>query len=264
MSTPSSSFLANLPNSTGATSRPASFSPSSPIGGYLSSHPHSIGRFEADFVQLDILGRGTFGQVIKAQNKVDNVAYAIKRIRLKSDSPSAERKIIREVSTLSRLSHPHIVRYYQAWFEDSDARGRVGCTESDDESEVEDVSRGSAFSMDASDDIVFFDDDDANEDVSTTHRDSLADSGISSAKNRRLHSRGNQSVQLTCDMCRTRYEDWEVLLEQWQLVRGALHSYCLCQDCFVGDLQAQGLHSIVPLIRFQPKVPPSPMYSALI
>jgi len=56
-------------------------------------------------------------RVIQARNKLDNRFYAIKRIRLRSDDPDYNKRIMREVITLSRLHHDHIVRYYQAWTE---------------------------------------------------------------------------------------------------------------------------------------------------
>ncbi|RDY12691.1 eIF-2-alpha kinase GCN2, partial [Mucuna pruriens] len=41
--------------------------------------------------------------------------YAVKKIRLRDKSMPD--RILREVATLSRLQHQHVVRYYQAWFE---------------------------------------------------------------------------------------------------------------------------------------------------
>jgi translation initiation factor 2-alpha kinase 4 len=47
---------------------------------------------------------------------LDRNFYAIKKIKLSND-PATEHKILREVTTWSRLSHPSIVRYHTAWVE---------------------------------------------------------------------------------------------------------------------------------------------------
>jgi translation initiation factor 2-alpha kinase 4 len=42
----------------------------------------------------------------------------VKKVRLRT--PNTDNKILREINALSRLSHRFIVRYYTAWFEDSE------------------------------------------------------------------------------------------------------------------------------------------------
>ena len=78
-------------------------------------------------------GKGAFGSVVKAKNKIDSRIYAgtnlflplastsgtdipsVKKIRLKT--MQSDTKIFREVNALSRLSHRNIVRYYTTWVE---------------------------------------------------------------------------------------------------------------------------------------------------
>ncbi|KAK4566733.1 hypothetical protein RGQ29_002837 [Quercus rubra] len=72
-------------------------------------------RFLNDFEELKSLGHGGFGHVVLCKNKLDGRQYAVKKIRLKDKS--LPDRILREVATLSRLQHQHVVRYYQAWFE---------------------------------------------------------------------------------------------------------------------------------------------------
>lgn len=80
-------------------------------------------RFQLDFEVLAKLGEGGFGSVVKARNKLDGRVYAVKRVTLYEKEHVAS--VVREVVTLSRLMHPNIVRYYQAWLEPPNANGDV-------------------------------------------------------------------------------------------------------------------------------------------
>ena len=75
-------------------------------------------RFRSDFVSLGIIGAGGFGTVLRVRNRVDGSTYAIKVVPLRH---AGDARLLREVRTLSSLSHPSIVRYYQAWIEEVDA-----------------------------------------------------------------------------------------------------------------------------------------------
>ncbi len=61
-----------------------------------------------------MLGRGGYGVVVQAVNRLDGRTYAVKKIAIRAVSPAARGRLMREVSTLARLHHPGIVRYYQA------------------------------------------------------------------------------------------------------------------------------------------------------
>ena len=73
-------------------------------------------RYIADFDHLQVLGKGGYGDVFKAKNKIDHCEYAIKRISVLS-CKEATSKILREVRALANLEHPGIVRYFNAWWE---------------------------------------------------------------------------------------------------------------------------------------------------
>ena len=60
-------------------------------------------------------GKGGFGSVVKARNKLDGRIYAIKKVKLRGTEN--DDKIFREVNALSRLNHRYIVRYYATWLE---------------------------------------------------------------------------------------------------------------------------------------------------
>ncbi|KAM8920871.1 eIF-2-alpha kinase GCN2 [Pelodytes ibericus] len=81
----------------------------------LESHSH-FSRYFNEFEELQMLGRGAFGAVLKVQNKLDGCYYAVKRVQINPASKQF-RRIKGEVTLLSRLNHENIVRYYNAWIE---------------------------------------------------------------------------------------------------------------------------------------------------
>lgn len=84
----------------------------------------SASRYETDFIELGVLGAGGGGEVVKARNRLDGRIYAIKKILLEQEDGAMAKigalqnqKLRREVTTISRVTHNNIVRYYQAWVE---------------------------------------------------------------------------------------------------------------------------------------------------
>lgn len=65
-------------------------------------------RYREDFVEEGRLGKGGFGEVVKARKKLDGQIYAIKKITQKSSASLTE--VLKEVRLLSQLSHPSVVR----------------------------------------------------------------------------------------------------------------------------------------------------------
>ena len=80
------------------------------------SHSAAPSRYSKEFVEEGRLGRGGFGEVFRARNKVDGQPYAIKKI--KATSRSALDPVLSEVTVLSRLNHPNVVRYFTSWIYD--------------------------------------------------------------------------------------------------------------------------------------------------
>lgn len=76
-------------------------------------------RFANEFEEISAIGKGGFGQVILAENRLDGRKYAIKRVglHLKNQTSKTLQKFLREVKILALLDHSNIVRYYQAWLE---------------------------------------------------------------------------------------------------------------------------------------------------
>jgi len=85
-------------------------------------------RYGQEFEEMAPLGSGASGQVWKVRNKLDRRIYAIKKIDLNAaeNASVGQAKIRREVTTISRLLHKHIVRYYAAWVEESQHSGAAG------------------------------------------------------------------------------------------------------------------------------------------
>ncbi|KAJ7121645.1 hypothetical protein C8R44DRAFT_622641 [Mycena epipterygia] len=93
-------------------------------------------RWKEDWEELEMLGKGAFGSVVKARNKIDSRIYAVKKIRL--NRIQSDTKIFREVNALSRLSHRFIVRYFTTWVETAEAASAAVSDDSGAESGTED------------------------------------------------------------------------------------------------------------------------------
>ena len=130
-------------------------------------------RYQNEYDEIETLGKGGFGQVFKARNRLDGQLYAIKKIKLQSkpkefsnsfdlqafENPKSFRssntastttsnlsflsaedlRIVREVKTFARISnHPNIVRYHASWIEVEEKvpkKKHSGSEESDDDSD---------------------------------------------------------------------------------------------------------------------------------
>lgn len=53
----------------------------------------------------------------KARHKLDGKLYAIKKVKLSQSNSEENKRIRREVTYLSSLNSPFIVRYFQTWVE---------------------------------------------------------------------------------------------------------------------------------------------------
>ena len=95
-------------------------------------------RYASDFVEMGRLGKGGYGEVVKARNKLDGSIYAIKKIA--QTSAAALSGVLSEIMLLSRLNNPFIVRYYTAWIEEEEGDSRSSMAEEAMESDAEDAS----------------------------------------------------------------------------------------------------------------------------
>ncbi|KAF3128500.1 hypothetical protein TWF703_009570 [Orbilia oligospora] len=82
------------------------------------------GRYAQEWDEIQRLGRGGFGEVVKARNKFDGSFYAIKKVIETSSNTLTD--VLKEVLLLSQLNHPNVVRYYSTWMESSDRSTFLG------------------------------------------------------------------------------------------------------------------------------------------
>ncbi|KAG8989771.1 hypothetical protein FRB90_002076, partial [Tulasnella sp. 427] len=100
----------------------------------LSMPPPRTSRYKEEWEEIEFLGKGGFGSVVKARLKLDGAIYAVKKIKLRGENDG---KIYREVNALSRLNHRFIVRYHTTWIESTGVSGFESPTESGESSAAE-------------------------------------------------------------------------------------------------------------------------------
>ncbi|KAL2262831.1 hypothetical protein VTK26DRAFT_9352 [Humicola hyalothermophila] len=74
-------------------------------------------RYLQDYVEEARLGKGGFGEVVRARKMIDGRLYAIKKITQRSQETLSE--MLKEVRMLSQMNHPAVVRYYNTWLEET-------------------------------------------------------------------------------------------------------------------------------------------------
>lgn len=136
-----------------ATNAPVLVKDESAIGGPLLSVPQTLpvrlrqdsmnlttegkpSRYQEDFVEEGRLGKGGFGEVVKARKRIDNRYYAVKKIPVRSSGSLSE--VVNEVRLLSQMNHPAVVRYYNTWIENDEGASDTG----DEESTTTEDSKG--------------------------------------------------------------------------------------------------------------------------
>jgi len=158
-----------------------------------------VSRYREDFVEEGRLGKGGFGEVVKARKKLDGQVYAIKKITTSEDSTVSD--TLKEVQLLSKLSHPAVVRYYNTWLEklqgQSEAHGQgesssdvagtdfsgdamnIDFTRSGDLDFMSSAGPNIVFGYETDDEVAVVDEDEETEEDSGTETDSGGDSGSS-------------------------------------------------------------------------------------
>lgn len=76
-------------------------------------------RTDNAFQKGTLIGKGGFSKVIKYEHQLDGMSYAIKVLPLHPSDIDNVLNIINEVRILARLNHTNIVRYFNAWIEET-------------------------------------------------------------------------------------------------------------------------------------------------
>lgn len=84
-------------------------------------HMENLSIFRRDFKIERHLGQGAFGNVFHVKNNLDQQDYAVKAIQFSRGIQGRlfEQRVYRELTTWSKLNHPHIARYLHGWIEPS-------------------------------------------------------------------------------------------------------------------------------------------------
>jgi NIMA (never in mitosis gene a)-related kinase len=67
------------------------------------------------FLEVKILGKGTYGSVYKARRESDGVAYAVKVVSLSSLNHRETEDSVNEIRIMASFNSPFIVRFYEAF-----------------------------------------------------------------------------------------------------------------------------------------------------
>jgi len=166
---------------------------------------HETSRLPGDYEFVCKLGQGAFGVVFQVRHRLDGHLYALKRIRLKQQHAQEKKEVVlREVAVLSRIQHPHVVRYFGAFVE---------------KGVVEDHCCGGSKNDD-------FDAEWCSSQEETTTADN----------SETLESSNSMNADPVCHLCRKTYTDWEVSFADWGLIDSVLQPLNLCTECYLSSL----------------------------
>jgi len=69
-----------------------------------------------DFKEMEVLGRGSFGEALLVLRKKDNMTLVLKKVKTGPGVPEKERvSAEKEMDVLKKFTHPHVVKYYDSF-----------------------------------------------------------------------------------------------------------------------------------------------------
>jgi NIMA (never in mitosis gene a)-related kinase len=71
-----------------------------------------------DFIILKSIGKGAFGRVDLVERKEDGKIYAIKSVKIAQLNTKEQENALNEVRVLASITHPNIIGYKEAFFEE--------------------------------------------------------------------------------------------------------------------------------------------------
>lgn len=71
-----------------------------------------------EFELLKELGKGSFGSVYMVRRKLDNIIYALKRVKIFQLSSKEKENALNEIRLLASIQHQNIIGYKEAFFEE--------------------------------------------------------------------------------------------------------------------------------------------------
>lgn len=71
-------------------------------------------RLVGDYVLGSRIGRGSFAVVWRSQHRFSGLQVAVKEIDKKLLSPKVSENLLKEISILSTINHPNIIRFYES------------------------------------------------------------------------------------------------------------------------------------------------------
>lgn len=73
----------------------------------------------ANFEVLSKIGNGAYSEVFKVRRLSDNKTYALKKVKMQNLNRKEKKNALNEVRILASISHPNVISYKEAFFDDS-------------------------------------------------------------------------------------------------------------------------------------------------